>query len=409
MAFANDSRPGSAREVFAAFLKLGLTSFGGPIAHLGYFRDEFVLRRRWIDETGYADIVALCQFLPGPASSQVGFVLGLRRAGGLAGGIAAWLGFTLPSAVILLAFALASGTLSGALATGCLHGLKLVAVVVVAQALFGMARSLTPDIVRAIITASAASIVLLSGNAFGQIAAIGMGAALGSWLCRGNGASQTSYTGKFPITRRAGAFALIVFAALLTLPPLVAAVAHNPELALFDAFYRSGALVFGGGHVVLPLLQAQVVSPGWVSDAAFLNGYGAAQAVPGPLFAFAAYLGALATPMHNAPLGAMIALIGLFLPGLLLVYGALPFWNALRARPLAQSAMRGANAAVVGILAVAFVDPVCTTAILRWYDAVPALAGFLLLVRWKLPPWIVVVLLAATGAATSLLLGTAVK
>jgi chromate transporter len=405
MGFADGNRPGSAHEVFAVFLKLGLTSFGGPIAHLGYFRNEFVLRRRWIDEAGYADIVALCQFLPGPASSQVGFVLGLQRAGGLVGGIAAWLGFTLPSALILFVFALLSAGLSGVLAAGFLHGLKLVAVAVVAQALFGMARSLTPDVVRAAIAASAASIVVLAGNVFGQIAAIGAGALLGFYLCRGNGVLQTAHTGKFPVTRRAGTSALIIFTALLTLPSLIATMTHSAQLALFDAFYRSGALVFGGGHVVLPLLQAQVVSPGWVSDAAFLNGYGLAQAVPGPLFAFAAYLGALATPAHAALLGAAIALIGLFLPGLLLVYGALPFWDALRARPLAQAAMRGANAAVVGILAVAFVDPVCTTAILRWYDAVPALAGFALLVHWKLPPWIVVVLLAAAGTLIPLLVG----
>jgi chromate transporter len=385
------------REVFTAFLKLGLTSFGGPIAHLGYFRDEFVLRRRWIDEAGYADIVALCQFLPGPASSQVGFVLGLRRAGGLAGGIAAWLGFTTPSAVILFVFALVSGGLPAASAAGFLHGLKLVAVAVVAQALFGMARSLTPDGVRLAIAAITAAIVVLAGNAFGQITAIGAGALLGSWLCREPGASRTTPAREFPLTRRAGATALIVFAALLALPPLIAAAVRDPRLAVFAAFYRSGALVFGGGHVVLPLLQTQVVSPGWVSDAAFLDGYGLAQAVPGPLFAFAAYLGAMATPLANAPLGAALALIGIFLPGLLLVYGALPFWAALRARPLAQAAMRGANAAVVGILAVAFVDPVCATALVRWHDAALALAGFALLVRWKLPPWIVVALLAAAG------------
>ena len=396
-------------EVFLAFLRLGLTSFGGPIAHLGYFRDEFVLRRRWIDEAGYADIVALCQFLPGPASSQVGFVLGLRRAGGLAGGVAAWLGFTLPSAVILFVFALVSGELSGAAAAGFLHGLKLVAVAVVAQALFGMARSLTPDVVRAAIAAMAASIVVLVGNAFGQIAAIGAGALVGAWLCFGKSASQIAHTPKIPITRRAGTIALMVFVALLALPSLIATAFRNPQLALFDAFYRSGALVFGGGHVVLPLLQAQVVLPGWVSDAAFLNGYGLAQAVPGPLFTFAAYLGAIATPVHSPAIGAAIALIGLFLPGLLLVYGALPFWDAFRARPLAQAAMRGANAAVVGVLAAAFISPVCTTAIVHWYDLVLALAGFALLVRWKLPPWIVVVLLAAAGTITSLLVGAAVS
>lgn len=394
---------GPLAEVFLAFLKLGLTSFGGPIAHLGYFRDEFVQRRGWIDEAGYADIVALCQFLPGPASSQVGFVLGLRRAGGLAGGIAAWLGFTLPSAALLFAFALAAGAFTGAAAAGGLHGLKLVAVAVVAQALFGMARSLTPDLARAAIAAAAAAVVVFAGNAFGQIAAISAGALLGVYLCRSSAMRHANPVREFPITHRAGAGALILFAALLVVPPLLAAATHDPRLALFDAFFRSGALVFGGGHVVLPLLQAQVVAPGWVSDAAFLNGYGLAQAIPGPLFAFAAYLGALASPVHHAALGSAIALIALFLPGLLLAYGTLPFWDALRARPLAQAAMRGANAAVVGVLAVAFVHPVCTTAFVHGYDAALALAGVFLLVRWKMPPWVVVVLLAIAGAATALL------
>lgn len=394
---------GSLAEIFLAFLRLGLTSFGGPIAHLGYFRDEFVRRRRWIHEAGYADIVALCQFLPGPASSQVGFVLGVRRAGGLAGGIAAWLGFTLPSAAILFAFALAEGAFTGAAAAGVLHGLKLVAAAVVAQALFGMARSLTPDLARAAIALAAAAIVVLAGNAFGQIAAISAGTLLGARLCRSTTAAPPPHIREFAITHRAGAIALSLFGALLVLPPLLTAATHDPRLVLFDAFFRSGALVFGGGHVVLPLLQAQVVAPGWVSDAAFLNGYGLAQAIPGPLFAFAAYLGALASPVPHAALGAAIALVALFLPGLLLAYGTLPFWDALRARPLAQAAMRGANAAVVGVLAVAFVDPVCATAFVHAYDVALALAGFVLLVRWRAPPWTVVLLLAAAGAAMALL------
>jgi chromate transporter len=389
-------------EIFLAFLKLGLTSFGGPIAHLGYFRNEFVRRRGWIDEASYADIVALCQFLPGPASSQVGFALGLRRGGGLVGGIAAWLGFTLPSATILFAFALTSSVFTGQLADGFLHGLKLVAVAVVAQALFGMARNLTPDFTRAAIAVVAAAIVVLAGNALGQLAAIAIGARLGVCFGREADIAPSARQRNFAITRRAGVIALVAFAALLVLSPLIAATGHEPRLALFNAFYRSGALVFGGGHVVLPLLQAQVVAPGWVADAAFLNGYGIAQAVPGPLFTFAAYLGALATPAHPAWAGAGIALIGIFLPGLLLVYGTLPFWDGLRSRPVAQAAMRGANASVVGILAVAFVDPVCTTAIVHWYDAALALAGFTLLVHWKLAPWIVVALLAGAGMLSAL-------
>lgn len=392
----------SLTEIFVVFLKLGLTSFGGPIAHLGYFRDEFVRRRSWIDEAGYADIVALCQFLPGPASSQVGFALGLRRGGRLAGGIAAWLGFTLPSAVTLVAFALTSSAFTGVLAEGFLHGLKLVAVAVVAQALFGMARSLTPDFPRVAIALVAATVVVLAGNAVGQIVAIASGALLGTRFTRAENTVRISNLRDFPVTHRAGAAALSVFAALLVLTPLIAFATRDPRLTLFNAFYHCGALVFGGGHVVLPLLQAQVVTPGWVSDAAFLNGYGLAQAMPGPLFAFAAYLGALAAPTHSAWIGAIVALTGIFLPGLLLLYGTLPFWAALRSRPLAQAAMRGANAAVVGILAVAFVDPVCTTAIRHGYDAALALAGFALLVRWQLPPWIVVALLSLAGMALAL-------
>ncbi len=403
----NATAPGSIRgggrfvEIFLAFLKLGLTSFGGPIAHLGYFRDEFVLRRRWIDEAGYADVVALCQFLPGPASSQVGFALGLRRGAGLAGGIAAWLGFTLPSAAILFAFALAAGAFSGPLAAGFLHGLKLVAAAVVAQALFGMARSLTPDWTRAGIAAVAAAIVIFAGSAFVQIAAIATGALLGIGFAHTADAAPPARHRDFPTTRRSGGIALAAFAVVLVLSPLVAAATRDRQFELFDAFYRSGALVFGGGHVVLPLLQAQVVASGWVSDAAFLNGYGLAQAVPGPLFTFAAYLGALADPAHRGT-GAVVALAGIFLPGLLLLYGALPFWDALRSRPRAQAAMRGTNASVVGLLAVAFVDPVCTTAIAHWHDAAIALAGFVLLVRWKLPPWIVVALLTGAGMLSAI-------
>jgi chromate transporter len=391
---------GSPGEVFRVFLKLGLTSFGGPIAHLGYFRDELVVRRRWIDEAGYADLVALCQFLPGPASSQVGFSLGVLRGAGLMGGLAAWAAFTAPSALILLAFALSASALTGPVAQGLQHGLKLVAVAVVAQALWGMARSLTPDRERAGIALAALAIVVTVAGSFAQIAAIGLGALAGLALCRRGGVSSEGAL-RFPVSRANGVAALCLFVALLVVPPLL--WGGRQGLALFDAFYRSGAFVFGGGHVVLPLLQAQVVAPGWVANEVFLTGYGLAQAAPGPLFAFAAYLGAVMEPAPNGVAGAAIALVALFLPGLLLVYGMLPFWDGLRARAPAQAAMRGANAAVVGILGAAFYKPVWTSAVLTQVDFALAAGGFLLLVVWNLPPWIVVALLAAVGAASGLL------
>jgi chromate transporter len=394
----NDPRPaGSIAEVFAAFLKLGLTSFGGPIAHLGYFRTEFVERRKWLSESSYADVVALCQFLPGPASSQVGFTLGILRGNGLLGGLAAWSAFTMPSAIILFAFAMGATALTGPVAEGILHGLKLVAVAVVAQAIWGMANSLTPDRERAAIALAAVAIVVFVGGSFGQISAIALGAVAGLVLCRGTGPVPAGHLG-FSVSHRHGAAALVIFAALFVITPLMAAQTGSQALALFDAFYRSGALVFGGGHVVLPLLQAEVVTPGWVSNADFLAGYGMAQAVPGPLFTFAAYLGAVMGPAPNGLAGATIALVALSLPGLLLVYGMLPFWDALRLRPAAQAAMRGTNAAVVGILGAALYNPVWTSAVLSPRDFTIALAGFLLLTVWKFAPWIVVVLLAASGA-----------
>jgi len=391
---------GSPVEVFRIFLKLGLTSFGGPIAHLGYFRNELVLRRRWIDEAGYGDLVALCQFLPGPASSQVGFALGILRGNGLLGGLAAWLGFTMPSALVLLAFALGAGAFTGPAAEGFLHGLKLVAVAVVAQAVWGMARTLAPDRIRAAIALAALAIVTLGAGSFGQIAAIALGALAGPRFCRGEGPAVTGQL-RFPVSRRLGLVLLLLFAALLLVTPLLAAGTGDQIVALFDAFYRSGALVFGGGHVVLPLLQAEVVTPGWVSNESFLAGYGLAQAVPGPLFSFAAYLGAVMEPAPHGVAGATIALVALFLPGLLLVYGMLPFWDALRSRPAAQAAMRGANAAVVGILGAALYNPVWTSAVLAPRDFALALAGFLLLMVWKAPSWVVVVGLAAAGTLLS--------
>ena len=392
---------GTVGEVFTAFLKLGLTSFGGPIAHLGYFRDELVVRRQWLDESAFADLVALCQFLPGPASSQVGFSLGVLRGNGLWGGLAAWFAFTMPSALIMFAFAMGAAAFTGPVADGFLHGLKLVAVAVIAQAIWGMSRTLTPDRTRAGIALGAIAIVVLFAGSLGQIAAIALGACAGLWLCRGETAPVSGHL-NFPVTPRAGVIALVLFAALLLIPPLVVSASHSQGLALFDAFYRSGALVFGGGHVVLPLLQAQVVTPGWVSNEAFLAGYGLAQAVPGPLFTFAAYLGAVTGPSPHGVAGATIALIALLLPGMLLVYGMLPFWDAMRTRPNAQAAMRGTNAAVVGILGAALYNPVWTSAVATPRDFALALAGFLLLTVWKLSPWIVVMLLAGAGTLAQL-------
>jgi chromate transporter len=392
---------GSVGEVFRAFLKLGVSSFGGPIAHIGYFRDELVVRRKWLDETAYADLVALCQFLPGPASSQVGFSLGILRGNGLLGGLAAWFAFTMPSALILFAFALGAASFPGAVADGFLHGLKLVAVAVVAQAVWGMTRSLTPDRPRAGIALAAVAIVVLFAGSLAQIAAIALGACAGLLICKA-GAPPVSGHLNFPVTRLGGGIALVLFAALLLLPPAVAAATGSHAIAVFDAFYRSGALVFGGGHVVLPLLQAQVVTPGWVSNETFLAGYGLAQAVPGPLFTFAAYLGAVMHTPPNGLAGAAIALVALLLPGMLLVYGMLPFWDAMRTRPAAQAAMRGTNAAVVGILGAALYNPVWTNAVANPRDFALALAGFLLLTVWKMPPWVVVVLLAGAGTLSRL-------
>jgi len=387
---------GTVGEVFLVFLKLGVSSFGGPIAHLGYYRNELVVRRKWLDETTYADLVALCQFLPGPASSQAGFSLGVLRGNGLLGGLAAWFAFTMPSAVIMFAFAMGAASFTGPVAEGFLHGLKLVAVAVVAQAIWGMACSLTPDRPRAAIALAAVAVVVTFAGSIAQIAAIALGACAGLWLCRGEAPPVSGHL-NFPVTRLSGGIALLLFAALLLLTPVLAAASGSHTIAMFDAFYRSGALVFGGGHVVLPLLQAQVVSPGWVSNETFLAGYGLAQAVPGPLFTFAAYLGAVMNSPPNGLAGAAIALVALLLPGMLLVYGMLPFWDAMRARPAAQAALRGTNAAVVGILGAALYSPVWTSAVMSGRDFALALAGFLLLTVWKLPSWVVVVLLAAAG------------
>lgn len=396
-----DADDRSLLAIFLVFLKLGLTSFGGPIAHLGYFREEFVTRRRWLDEQDYADLVALCQFIPGPASSQVGFALGVLRAGGLGGGVAAWCGFTLPSAAVLLGFALSASMFAGPAADGFIHGLKLVAVAVVAHAVHGMATKLTPDRPRIGIALGALALVIFIGGAAAQTAAIVLGMLLGLLFCRGSEPPMAGHL-RLPVARGKALFALLLFAGLLLGLPVAAGASGWQGLALFDAFYRAGALVFGGGHVVLPLLQAEVVAPGWVPEASFLAGYGLAQAVPGPLFTLAAYLGAAMQPAPSGISGAAIALLAIFLPGILLVYGMLPFWDALRTRVAAQAAMRGANAAVVGILGAAFYDPIWTGAILRPEDFAAALAGFLLLSIWKTPSWIVVGLLAASGVLLAL-------
>jgi chromate transporter len=388
-------RAGSPVEVLLIFLKLGLSCFGGPIAHIGYFRGEFVVRRRWLDESAYADLVALCQFLPGPASSQVGFSIGLMRAG-YAGGAAAWTGFTLPSAILLVLFAYGAGALHGAIGAGLLHGLKLVAVAIVAQAVWGMARTLCPDRERASIAAIAALIILFSGTSLAQIGAIVFGAGAGLWLCRDGPPSEPGHL-PMPVSRRVGAMALIAFFVLLGGLPVLVNLGIAPGAALFEAFYRSGALVFGGGHVVLPLLREAFVTPGWVSDDAFLAGYGAAQAVPGPLFTFAAYLGAVAAPPPHGLAGAVVGLIGIFCPGILVLVGTLPFWDALRRKTGAQAMMRGVNAAVVGLLGAALYNPVWTSSVHAPADFGVALVGFVLLAAWRAPPLVVVVVSAIGG------------
>jgi chromate transporter len=389
-------------EVLFAFAKLGVSCFGGPIAHIGYFREEFVVRRRWLDEHAYADLVALCQFLPGPASSQVGFSIGLMR-GGYLGGLAAWTAFTLPSAIALILFAYGANALQGPIGAGLLHGLKLVAVAIVAQAVWGMARSLAPDRERASIAVIAALIILFSSSSAAQIGAIAFGGVAGLWLCRAPlSASSDHGHMSMPVSRPVAILALGIFFLLLGGLPVVWALSHSQGVALFDAFYRSGALVFGGGHVVLPLLREATVTPGWVSDDVFLTGYGAAQAVPGPLFTFAAYLGAVMKPSPNGVTGAVISLIAIFLPGMLVLMGTLPFWETFRRRARAQAIMRGVNAAVVGLLGAALYNPVWTSAVKAPEDFGLALVGFVLLTAWQAPPLVVVAVSALGGIGLAL-------
>ena len=386
---------GGVAEVLRIFLRLGLTSFGGPVAHLGYFRAEFIARRAWLDEPSYADIVALCQFLPGPASSQVAVSLGILRAG-LAGGFAAWLGFSLPSAAALIVFATSLRALGELGHASWLHGLKIVAVAVVAQAVWGMARHLCPDRPRASLAVASAVLALAVPSALGQIAAIILGGLIGWRLFAAPGAMPAGRLG-FTLDRRLAVAALMLFVALLLGLPLLAATG-NHLVAMVNAFYRSGALVFGGGHVVLPLLQRAVVPEGWVSNDAFLAGYGAAQAVPGPLFTFAAYLGAAMRPAPHGWLGGLIALAAIYLPSFLLLIGILPFWDDLRRLAVVQAALRGVNAAVVGLLVAALYTPVWTSAIATPADFAMALAAFLALTAWKAPPWLVVLLGALVAA-----------
>ena len=397
-AIAGGERPGSALEVFRVFLKLGVSSFGGPIAHLGYFREEFIVRRRWLDEQAFVDLVALCQFLPGPASSQTGFSIGLIRAG-YGGALAAWCGFTLPSAIIMVLFAYGASALSGSAGAGLLHGLKLVAVAIVAQAVSGMARTLCPDRQRASIAVLSALLILFTTSSIVQIAAIVLGGLLGLWLCAGALPPPAEGRIRIPVSRPVGLVCLAVFFVLLIGLPIVQKLGGSSGVALFDAFYRSGALVFGGGHVVLPLLREAFVTPGWISDDAFLAGYGAAQAVPGPLFTFAAYLGAVVSPTPHGIAGAALGLFGIFLPGMLVLLGTLPFWDSFRQRGDAQAVMRGVNAAVVGLLGAALYNPLWTTSVKSPGDFGLALVGFVLLTVWRAPPLLVVIISAIGGIA----------
>lgn len=389
--------PSRLKEIFRVFLKLGLTSFGGPMAHLGYFHDELIKRRRWISENQYASLIALCQSLPGPTSSQVGFALGLLR-GGFAGALMAWAMFTLPSALLLIVFAYGATLLNGPLGNNLLHGLKIAAVAIVAQAVAGMARTLCPDVKRAAIAVIAAVTVTLAGNNFGQIAAIMTGSLAGLLFCKGQMATADHVS--FPVATKAGHICLALFFILLAALPLAASLTPSLPLKLFDSFYRSGALVFGGGHVVLPLLQAETVHKGLISSDAFLAGYGAAQAVPGPLFTFSAYLGAaIGKVSGNGLLDAALCLIAIFLPGFLLLAGMLPFWNDFRTHPAVHRALQGTNAAVVGLLAAAFYNPVWITTVHAVSDITLAAAGFALLTLRKTPPWVVVVLMALGSIA----------
>ena len=380
----------SLAELFTVFLRLGLTSFGGPIAHIGYFHTEFVERRRWLSDEAFGDLVALCQFLPGPASSQVVIGIGLGR-GGIPGALIASLGFTLPSALLMIGFGYGVASLGGGLGDAAwIHALKVVAVAVVAQALWAMARSLCPDRLRGTIALGAGALLVSWPGSTGQIVAILAGATLGWWLCTPAAPEQHSSM-QMPVGRATAVAMLLAFVVILGIALIPTPVTDAHGFDLFGAMFQSGALVFGGGHVLLPLLEAETVRTGWVSQDVFLAGYGAAQALPGPLFTFAAYLGTVQAPAPNGWVGGLIAAVGVFLPSYLLVFGALPFWVKLRSNPAARAALAGVNAAVVGLLAAAFYDPVFTSAIKDGADAALAMGAFALLALWKVPAWIVVI------------------
>jgi chromate transporter len=387
-------------QIFLIFLRLGLTSFGGPIAHLGYFRNEFVAKRKWLSEKSYADLVALCQFLPGPASSQVGMALGLTR-GGYAGLFGAWCGFTLPSAIVLILFALGISSSGEALPQGLLSGLKIVAVAVVAQAVWGMARALCPDATRVTMMALATCAVIIFPTAMGQVGVIVLAGLAGLLLFKPVSDSVHEHL-PVSVSRRAGAVWLGLFAVLLLLLPALAETTQNRAIDLVDSFYRAGALVFGGGHVVLPLLEAEVVPTGWVDNETFLAGYGVAQAVPGPLFTFAAFLGASVDGAPTGWLGGLICLVAIFVPSFLLIVGTLPFWERLRRSTRTQAALMGVNAAVVGLLLAALYQPVWTSAIHEPQHFGLALVALVALMFWKLPPWLVVIASGVSGWLLSL-------
>ncbi len=395
----SQSPPGSALEVFITFLRLGLTSFGGPIAHLGYFHRELIERRKWINESEYAQLLALCQFIPGPASSQLGFVLGLLR-GGWVGAIAAFVAFTLPSALLLFAFAALLPQISGTVGNAAIHGLKLVALAVVAHGVLGMSRQLCPDPPRATIATIAAVLILISGHAWVQLLVVVLGGIAGLAVCRNvQPIADSGLQIRFGSTL--GWSLLAVFALLLIGLPIVAQEGSS-LLQIFEAFYRAGALVFGGGHVVLPLLEESVVNPGWVSQDEFLAGYGAAQAVPGPMFTLAAYLGTRLPGSDGGVLGASVALTAIFLPGFLLVTGVLPLWRSIMSRPTAAHAIAGVNAAVVGLLGAALYNPVWTSAVQGSIDIAIALVGFTLLAVWRVSAILVVFWCIAASIASAI-------
>lgn len=396
----NTHQPVTAGMVFLAFLRLGLTSFGGPVAHLGFFRSDLVERRGWLGERDYADLVALCQFLPGPASSQVGIGIGLMKAG-LPGAFAAWLGFTLPSAVALIAFGLGLVAMGEGLPPGVLKGLKIVAVAVVAQAVWAMAGQLAPDRTRATFAVLAAVALLFLPSSLTVLAVIAAGGLAGlALLPRGEHAGPPPAT-RAPVHRslspRFALGCLAIFLAMLVGLPLLAALFVSPALDRVDAFFRVGSLVFGGGHVVLPLLQGEVVKPGLVDEATFLAGYGAAQAVPGPLFTFVAFLGSVMQTQPSGIAGGVLALVAVFAPSFLLVFAALPFWTMLKSQPRARAALDGVNAAVVGVLLAALYDPVFTSAVAGPKDLALALLALLALTMWKMPAWLVVGAMALAG------------